>query len=56
MCGKMFSTFFTVLKKIVQPHPLPPRSPTFLGQIVARNNKNLLQGIIGFGRAIKDFK
>jgi hypothetical protein len=52
MCGKMFSTFFTVLKKIVQPHPLPPRSPTFLGQIVARNNKNLLQGIIGFGRAI----
>ena len=25
--------------------------PTFLGKIVARN-KNLLQGIIGFGRAI----
>ena len=29
----------------------PPRSPTFLGKIVARNKK-LLQGIIGFGRAI----
>jgi hypothetical protein len=29
----------------------PPCSPTFLGKIVARN-KNLLQGIIGFGRAI----
>jgi hypothetical protein len=29
----------------------PPCSPTFLGKIVARN-KNLLQGMIGFGRAI----
>jgi hypothetical protein len=29
----------------------PPISPTFSGKIVARN-KNLLQGIIGFGRAI----
>jgi hypothetical protein len=33
--------FFNVWKKI-----LTPRSPTFLGKIVARN-KNLLQGIIG---------
>jgi hypothetical protein len=32
-------------------HNLPPRSPTFFGKIVARN-KNLLQGIIDFGRAI----
>jgi hypothetical protein len=35
-----------ILNKL--PHPC---SPTFLGKIVARN-KNLLQGIIGFGRAI----
>jgi hypothetical protein len=28
-----------------------PRSPTFLGKVVAKN-KNLLQGIIGFCRAI----
>jgi hypothetical protein len=39
MSGKNFST-------------LSPRSPTFLGKIVARNKLNLLQGIIGFGRAI----
>jgi hypothetical protein len=38
MSGKLFST-----------PPLAP--PTFLRKIVARN-KNLLQGIIGFGRAI----
>jgi hypothetical protein len=37
MSGKFFSN--------------PPRSPTFLGKIVARN-KNMLQGIIGFGREI----
>jgi hypothetical protein len=40
MSGKIFFHF---------PHTLPP--PTFSGKTVARN-KNLLQGIIGFGRAI----
>jgi hypothetical protein len=39
---KVFDPFSNVRKKIF---------PAFLGKIVARN-KNLLQGIIGFGRAI----
>jgi hypothetical protein len=44
--GKFFLTlYFNILKKNFNP------PPTFLGKIVARN-KNLLQGIIGFGRAI----
>jgi hypothetical protein len=47
---KCFDPFFNVRKKCFQPPP-PPCSPTFLGKIVARN-KNLLQGIIGCGRAI----
>jgi hypothetical protein len=45
---KFFDPFFNFRKKIVQ---IPP-PPTFFGKIVARN-KNLLQGIIGFGRAIQ---
>jgi hypothetical protein len=50
MSEKKFSTVFLIAGKIFfQPPPLP--SPTVFGKIVARN-KNLLQGIIGFGRAI----
>jgi hypothetical protein len=45
MSGKIFRPFFECPEKFFQ--PLPP----FFGKIMARN-KNLLQGIIGFGRAI----
>jgi hypothetical protein len=48
MSGKIFRPYFNVWNHFFQP---PPPSQTFLGKIVARN-KNLLQGIIGFGRAI----
>ena len=56
MSGKNFSTLFLMSGKICftsppLPLPLPLRSPTFLGKIVARY-KNLLQGMIRFGRAI----
>jgi hypothetical protein len=45
-----FDLFFTVRKKIFESLP-PPPPIVFLGKIVDRN-KNLLQGIISFGRAI----
>jgi hypothetical protein len=48
MSGKIFLTHSNVRKNFFEPPPLP-RSPTFLGKIVARN---ILQGIIGYGRAI----
>jgi hypothetical protein len=48
MSGKFFRPYFLLSGKIFSP---PSRSPTFLGKIMARN-RNLLQGIIGFGRAI----
>jgi hypothetical protein len=50
---KFFDLFLMSGKflKTPPPPPPPPRSPTFLGKILARN-QNLLQGIMGFGRAI----
>jgi hypothetical protein len=52
MSEKFFDPFFNVREKNFQHHHLPHlRSPKFLGKIAARN-KNLLQGIIGFGREI----
>jgi hypothetical protein len=45
---KFFRPYFLLSGKKFSP---PSRSPTFLGKIVARN-KNLLQGIISFSRAI----
>jgi hypothetical protein len=49
LCAEFFRAFFNFRKKFFS-NP-PPPSPTFLRKIVARNKK-LLQGIIGFGRAI----
>jgi hypothetical protein len=50
LCAEKFFDLFLMSRKKIFPPP-PPRLATFLGKIVARN-KNLLQGIIGFGRAI----
>jgi hypothetical protein len=50
LSGKILSTFFLLSgKKFLNLSPPPPI--VFLGKIVDRN-KNLLQGIISFGRAI----
>jgi hypothetical protein len=55
MSGNFFWTLVFNVRKIFFKHPPPPpprpRSPKFLGKIVAKN-KNLLQGIIGFDWAI----
>jgi hypothetical protein len=36
MSGKFFSTFFECPEKFFSTSSLPPRSPTFLGKIVAK--------------------